>query len=195
MKYLLTIVFTMLFIYCPAQEKKVLFLEQKADNKIDFLAINTTAIPQEVTMEILNVNGLRGNRRPVTKRIEPKDTLQFFSFIPSETYSYNYNLKAKPILESIPFVDKQEIDTENGIVVFYRQDCPRSTRTVAYLMENERDFKVIDLQSKQENHSFMYQVLNDKNETPEKLQLPVVLINGSIYYNIDIPGDYQKMFD
>jgi glutaredoxin len=185
----------MLFLHCPAQENRVVFLEQKEASKLDFLVVNTTAIPQEVNLQIIDAIGLRGNRRPVTKRIESKDTLHFFSFIISETYSYNYNIQTKPILESIPFSEKKEIDIENGIVVFYRQDCPRSTRTVAHLMENERDFKVIDIQSKQENHFFMYQILNDKNETPEKLQLPVVLVNGSVYYNIDIPGDYQKMFD
>lgn len=196
MKYLLSIVFAMLFLHCPAQENRAVLLVQKEAGKLEFLVVNTTAIPQEVNLQIIDAIGLRGNRRPVTKRIEPKDTLQFFSFIISETYSYNYNIQTKPILENIPFIEKQEeVDTEHGIVVFYRQDCPRSTRTVAHLMENERDFKVIDIQSKQENQVFMYQVLNNKNETPKKLQLPVVLVDGLVYYNIEIPGDYQKMFD
>jgi len=195
MKYLLSIVFAMLFLHCPAQENRAVLLAQKETGKLEFLVVNTTAIPQEVNLQIIDAIGLRGNRRPVTKRIEPKDTLQFFSFIISETYSYNYNIQTKPILENIPFIEKQEIDTEHGIVVFYIEDCPRSTRTVAHLMENERDFKVIDIQSKQENQVFMYQVLNDKNETPQKLQLPVVLVDGLVYYNIEIPGDYQKMFD
>lgn len=195
MKFLFPIVFVILFLHCPAQENKVLLLEQKEANKLDFLIVNTTAIAQEVNLQITDATGLRGNRRPVTKRIEPKDTLHFFSFIISETYSYNYNIDTKPILQSIPFAEKQEVDTENGIVVFYRQDCPRSNRTVTHLLENERNFKVIDIQSKQENHVFMYQVLNNKNETPEKLQLPVVLVDGTVYYNIDIPEDYQKMFD
>lgn len=158
----------MLFLHCPAQEKSVVLLEQKEANKLDFLVVNTTVIPQEVNLQIINDNGLRGNRKPVTKRIEPKDTLQFFSFIISETYSYNYNLQAKPILENIPFIDKHEVDTEKGIVIFYKKDCPRSNRTVAHIMENEKEFKVIDIQSKQENHFFMYQVLSDKKRNAGK---------------------------
>lgn len=146
-------------------------------------------------MEILNANGLRGNRRLATKRVEPKDTLQFFSFVFSRAYSYNYNLNTMPIIEINSFSEKLDVNTEKGIVVFYKADCSRSNSTVTYLIENKRDFKVVDIEENKENHSFMYEILKDKNEKPKNLLMPVVLIDGSVHYNFEIPLDFQKMFN
>ncbi len=195
MKNVLYLVFALLFFQCPAQNSEVQFLEHITGNKIDFMVVNSSSFPQEVNLQVTSAKGLRGNRKPVVKTIAPKDTLQFYSFIITGAYSYLYDIQAKPIIEIADYSEKLDVDTENGIVVFFKADCPRSTRTVAYLTENKKDFKVVDIKASQENRAFMYQVLKEKRIQYKDLLMPVVLVDGSLFYNFDIPVAFQKMFD
>jgi|GEM_PF-2927320 len=110
-------------------------------------------------------------------------------------YSYLYDIQAKPIIEIADYSEKLDVDTENGIVVFFKADCPRSTRPVDYLTENKKDFKVVDIKASQENRAFMYKILKEKHSKYKELLMPVVLVDGSVFYNFDIPVNFKKMFD
>ncbi|MBA3985423.1 MAG: hypothetical protein H0X63_02345 [Flavobacteriales bacterium] len=177
------------------QNDKIEFLEVRSNNLLEFKVINHSILPYETELKIINLKGLRGNRTPVTKTVQPKDTVTFYSFTTSGANSYNYHIKTKPIIEFIPFVEIQEVQSDNGITVFYNKNCPRSVRTVAHLLENDKDFKVIDIMANRENHDFMYQVLKDKSEFKEKFLLPVILVDGLVFFDIDIPVDFQKIFN
>lgn len=195
MKNVLYLVSTLFFFQCPAQNSEVQFLEHITGNEIHFLVANPSSFPQEVNLQITSAKGLRGNRKAVVKTIAPKDTLQFHSFTIMGAYTYNYDILAKPIIEIDTFSEKLDVDTEKGIVVFYKADCPRSTRTVAYLTEYKKDFKVVDIKTSQENRAFMYQVLKEKHIQYKDLLMPVVLVDGSVFYNFEIPVYFKKMFD
>jgi len=62
-------------------------------------------------------------------------------------------------------------------------------------LENDKDFKVIDIMANRENHDLMYQILKDKNEFQENFLLPVILVDGLVFFDIDIPVDFQKIFN
>lgn len=194
MKLIISLGFALIVLYSPAQSNGAKFFEQKINNTINFYVINTTAVPQDVNLNLVALKGLRGDKKPVTKRVEPKDTLQFYSFSISGAYSYNYNIRATPVFDLDTVSSEIDVAFDEGIVVFFKPDCPRSQRTVAYLVENDIEFKILNVTENKDYPVLMMQLLKEKRKSSKQLLYPIVLVNGEVHFNFDIPQSFQNIF-
>jgi len=195
MKNLIFICILFFGFQSQSQNKAVKFYEQNIKNTLNIYLINTTETIQEVELELVNLKGLRGDKKPITKQIAPKDTLLFYSFTTMGNYSYNYNIKDTPILDIGEISLDLKINFDEGIIIFYKPDCPRSQRTVAYLLENDFEYKILNVAENKDYPHLMRQLLAEKGNSPKELIYPVVLVNGNAHVNFDIPQSFQKIFD
>ena len=183
MKYLVLIGILIYSFDVKSQNNDVLFFEKNLNNTLHFYVANTTKTKQEVELQIVNSKGLRGDKKPQTKEIAPRDTL------------YNYNIKATPLFEIEQVSSDLETNFDEGVVIFFKPDCPRSQRTLSYLIENDIEFKILNVTENKDYPVLMMQLLKEKRKSSKQLLYPVVLVNGEVYFNFDIPQSFQKIFN
>lgn len=194
MKYLVLIGILIYSFNVKSQNNDVLFFEKNLNNTLNFYVVNTTKTKQEVELQIVNSKGLRGDKKPQTKEIAPRDTLLFYTFSIIGAYSYNYNIKATPLFEIEQVSSDLETNFDKGVVIFFKPDCPRSQRTLSYLIENDIEFKILNVTENKDYPVLMMQLLKEKRKSSKQLLYPVVLVNGEVYFNFDIPQSFQNIF-
>lgn len=92
------------------------------------------------------------------------------------------NTKRKVGLPRNQFLLRDLSQVNKGIVVFDKTDCPRCSRTTAYLYENNIPFKIVDVTRNNKGKELM-QTLVREDGNKGKFTTPVILINGKISYS------------
>ena len=70
-----------------------------------------------------------------------------------------------------------------GIVIFDKNECSRCERTIAYCIENNLDFKLLNISGSEDNAILMWQLLEQMGYEEETVQTPVIIVNGKVTYN------------
>jgi len=74
------------------------------------------------------------------------------------------------------------IDCSKGIIVFTKTGCPRCNKTLNYLVDNNIQFKYMDVVKNQEFNDLMWEKLHDNNVSNE-IVMPVIIINGKLSHS------------
>lgn len=203
-----------------AQDKAVIFSTEKEGKYLLFKANNTSDVPQQVTIELTKAEGLRDNKRPYKKLVAPNSEVVIKKvLITGKTYSYSYNhnyaisesYKKAKLLEAekkkvakiaeAEMVEKEayqkleeKYDINSGIVVFNKDSCPRCHRTTNYLIENDIDFKMINIENNKENNQFMWKVL-EKNGITGRVVTPIIVVDGVVSHSHEDLMEFLKTLD
>lgn len=134
--------------------------------------------------------GLRGYSKPETKLISSGGEMVFLTVTHNGTYSYkgtSWKSSDKPTKEELERQDQLKAkyyttDLENldeGIYVFDKDGCPRCKRSVAYLIDNNYDFKIINTKKGSYGNYKMWELLK-ANGFDSHINMPVFLVNGKL---------------
>ena len=177
-----------------AQEKPVAVAVEERGNHLVFEVTNTTTITREITLTLTKREGLRGNARPVTKVVGAGQTVPFYNMTFKGPYRWSYksNHKPKPTVAEQEALDEaklaymidslNDIDITKGILVFDKTGCPRCHMTTSYLMDNNIDFKLLNVTENTEYQKLMWALLRKNNVSPDtkEILMPVIMINGKL---------------
>ena len=204
MKNITSIFWIAIFASCfmtYAQEYQVELLSSQNEKGFVLSAKNNSSIQQEVTLT-LETKNLRGYKEPIKKLVEAGKTLEMITlyFIPGKAsdFSTSYQFNPKPTDSEIAAQDEKlkaktlenVEDIENGITLFYQDGCPRCAFATTYMLDNDIDFKLIDVTDQNENNAAMWELLIKKNPELDEVIFPVFIINGDISYNIEDLGNF-----
>ncbi len=178
------------------QEYDVIIDLQPQANAVAVRAINISNVQQEVTLT-MKVKNYRGYSRPITKLVKAKDTLEMVRLTPlpnkRSEMSYTYQYLPKPTNEEIAAQDKLleqkklEVlgDIDEGIVLFYKDGCPRCSFATTYMLDNDIDFKMLDVTDDEEKNRAMWKLINAEKPELREVIFPVFLIDGELSYSIE----------
>ena len=204
MKKYLLIVFFLIAIIGYSQEQPVEILYSKIDNGYVIKAKNNSDERQEVklTMEIVNLNGYK---EPITKLVPAKTTLDMvtltFPTVGNGKYdfSYTFNYISKPTEGEIALKDKilkeklikktvkRAGDLKKGIIVFSIDGCSRCHYTTRYLIDNNIDFKILNVTENKDLNDLMWTLLREDNPliSGKTILMPVIIVDGKISHTMD----------
>ena len=180
-----------------SQKNQVEVLTKKNKDNYVLSATNHSNVQQEITLT-LTVENLRGYKKPVTKLIPAKSTIEIITltFIKGKgnKYSSKYTYKPKPTKEELAFQEKrlkeksmEDIgDITKGIVVFSKDGCSRCHYTTSYLLDNDIDFKLLNTSENKDYNHLMWTLLKEDNPVSsiKTVTMPVILINGKLSHSM-----------
>jgi len=180
-----------------SQKNQVEVLTKKNKDNYVLSATNHSNVQQEITLT-LTVENLRGYKKPVTKLIPAKSTIEIITltFIKGKgnKYSSKYTYKPKPTKEELAFQGKrlkeksmEDIgDITKGIVVFSKDGCSRCHYTTSYLLDNDIDFKLLNTSENKDYNHLMWTLLKEDNPVSsiKTVTMPVILINGKLSHSM-----------
>ncbi|WP_111307773.1 glutaredoxin family protein [Confluentibacter sediminis] len=193
---LLTVIFALGTVIGFSQNKNIEILNTQNDKGFIVSVINNSSVQQEVTLTIVPTN-LTGYKEPITKLVPSKTTIEIIKlfFIKNKGGSFSTKYSYKPSLtekEKIAYNKKLEEKIKNdigniekGIVVFSKDGCSRCHYTTSFLLDNNIDFKLINVTKDDKQNLFMWELLKKENPIIKNLTMPVILLDGKISYNID----------
>lgn len=157
-------------------------------------AKNNTTERQEMTLNIAGT-GFAKVKSPMTKLINKGETIEFLVLKQLKgqviTPDLNYTYLPKPTEEEISIKNnklqkkavKGKIDFSKGIIVFAQDGCPRCNRTTSYLIDNNIDFKYINVTTDAEMNTLMFDKLKENGVLLQTVRMPVMFVNGKISYS------------
>lgn len=179
-----------------SQDKQVDIIEVRNEKGFVLNAINYTDLRQKITLEVTATN-LIGYKKPITKFVAAKDTIPMINlfFINGKRWGYtsNYTYIPRPTETEIALQNERlkektlkSVDgLKDGIVLFYRDGCPRCAYATTYMLNNNIEFKMLDATGNENNNRLMWDLIQLENPEMRRVQFPVFLINGDISYNIE----------
>lgn len=187
-----TLLFLCILSTIAAQEKPITFKIAKQQEALVFTCTNTSKVTQEVTLTLTKKKGLEGYTRPIIKKVSPNTMMEFAVFPITGAYSYSYKTAWKENRTTqeqatITAAKKEKLlkdlsKINTGIVVFDNSDCPRCQRSTSYLLDNNIDFKLLNVTDNKENNRLMWDLL--KAEGVEGTILtPVFLVDGKLSWS------------
>lgn len=186
---IITTLFFLTTLTITAQVKPVTFKAEKRENAIVFTCTNATQATQEVTLTLTEKKGLRGYTRPLIKKVAPKTTMIFATFPIAGAYSYAFTSSWKEMrtpkeLEAIATTKKEKVlqdisKINTGIVIFDKTDCARCQRATAYLLDNNINFKLLNITDNATHNTLMWDLLRAQGVT-KNVTTPVFLIEGQL---------------
>jgi len=177
------------------QTKPITVTSEKQDKLLVIQATNNTALTQEVTITLTKRKGLRGYTRPLTQLVRPGETLTFYELTILEAYSWasKYSSKPKATAQEQKAFDKERkayllnslegVDITQGIVVFDKTGCPRCHRTTSYFMDNNVDFKLLNVTENKEYHELMWTLLRENKAVKGEITMPVIMVDGKLSHS------------
>jgi len=180
-----------LFSYAALGQSEVEFEIKKEPNKLIWVCKNNGNFTKEVTFTLKEPKGLRGYSKPVTKIISPNAEMIFLTVSYNGGYSYkgaSWISKDKATKEEEEALDELKskyytndfANLDKGIYVFDKKGCPRCKRSVAYLIDNDYDFKIIKTDKGTPGNHRMWELLRAKGYTKKIFNMPVFLVNGQL---------------
>lgn len=152
-----------------AQEKTIIFKAVKQQEALLFRCTNTSKVTQEVTLTLTKKEGLKGYTKPITKKVAPHTSMEFARFPIVGAYSYSYTTswqenRTTQEQATITAAKKEKLlkdlsKINTGIVVFDNSDCPRCQRSTSFLLDNNIDFKLLNVTDSKENNRLMWDLL------------------------------------
>ena len=180
-----------------AQAHPVEILSEKSNSGYVLKAKNTAKTQHEIVLT-LNVENMKGYKKPIKKLVPANSTVEVvkLSFIKGKVsrYSANFSYVSKPTAKEIAYKKKllkakesEEIsDLSKGIVVFSKDGCTRCHYVTSYLLDNEIDFIFLNTSENRRYNALMWDLVRQKKPgfTANSVTMPVVLIDGEMSYNM-----------
>lgn len=207
MKYLFS---TVLFLFVVtqdtlAQDYPVRIDVEKGKTSIRFYAINDLSVTQEVKLELIDIKGLKGYSKPITKSVPAGSRRLMTSVVIGGAYSYrsSYTYIPKPSQAERFAIKKRKEEkllkeNENimkGIVVFEKNNCSRCNMSTSYLLDNNIDFKIIDVSDGDgKGNRLMWDLIKKDGFKEGKILTPVFLVNGELSHtHKDLKGFLEDL--
>lgn len=178
-----------------AQTDAVFLKAHEHEDRLEFWVHNTTNDPIEVTLDLDNVDNLRGNKRKTTASVPANGKILIKDLKIKGEYSFNYELEKRYSEETLASKERNpnNVNIDEGIVVFNKPGCPRCAFLVGYLMENDIDFQLLDLDDRKVK-KFMYKLLEDSGVYEKRVMTPIVVVNQKISYSHqDLEGFAEEL--
>ena len=188
-----------------SQQQDVELLSAQEGNTIKVTATNNSKIQQEITVTA-TIQNLMGYDGPITKLLPAHKTTEItvLEMVPNKQvgFSATYTYKPLPTEAEIALQDqllkektvKSLEDMKDGIVLFYKDGCPRCNYVTTYMLNNDIGFKLIDTTSDEKSKILMWDLLRLEKPELKNVTMPVVLVNGQISYDIENLKGFSKDF-
>jgi len=192
MKYFfVTFLIAVFSLNLGAQENPVRIDVEKGKSSIRFYATNDLSVTQQVELKILEIKGLKGYSKPIVKSVPPGEKRLMVSLITNGAYSYktSYTYIGKPSqAEQYALKKKKEEklmkdneDIMQGIVVFEKNGCSRCNLATSFLLDNDIDFKIIDVSEKNgKGNRLMWDLIRNDGHNGGQILTPVFLVDGKL---------------
>lgn len=194
-----------------AQQKDIEVIQKKLNNDVVISIKNNTSSRQKISF-FVNGSGFNKINSPIIKLVNKGETVEFATIKPKPNQSYtfntNYTYEPEPKQEDMSLSNKQlegkllnekdvlpklneqlegkllseKDDFSKGLYIFTIVDCPRSQRTLSYVLANNVEFKYAPTDKKPELNSLMWKKLNSKG-VKKDITMPVVIHNGKITHS------------
>lgn len=194
MKKFIFLLFYFVHFVGMSQEKPVTVKSLAKNNELIFTAVNTASVTQELTLTLTKSKGIKGYDKPIKTTLAPgaNKTIATFPLEGAYSYAYNTNYKEAPTTQEIgnrsnalkQHTLKELSQIKEGIVVFDKTDCPRCQMSTAYLLDNDIDFKLLNITDNPKNKKLMWDLLKAEGVT-NNITTPVFLVNGQLSYSHD----------
>lgn len=194
MKKILTVLaFLLISNVILSQNKDVEIIQETIEETIKISFKNNTQETKEIELT-LNATGFENFKTPVTKEVAPSQIVHFITLKTKQGISWSlsstYKYISKPTNEEVT-LKKQRLeskvlknvgDISKGIVVFSKDGCTRCAFATSYLVDNDIDFKMLNITENEEYNKLMWQKLRE-NGTANNVTMPVILVNGKISHS------------
>ncbi len=187
------------------QQQDVELTSVQEGNKIKVTATNHSKIQQEITVSA-TIENLKGYDGPITKLLPANKSAEItvLEMVPNKqvAFSASYTFIPKPTDAEIALQDqllkektiKSLEDMKEGIVLFYKDGCPRCNYVTTYMLNNDIGFKLIDTTSDEKSQVLMWDLLKLEKPELKNVTMPVVLVNGKIAYDIENLKRFSRDF-
>lgn len=179
------------------QEKPIKITVVKTTNTHLFNVLNTTEMPQEVTLELTKLEGLRvSGKQKVSKIVPPGGELTFFRARvmeqkTSSSWSYSYKLPEQFLAQQARKNEQRlrallvdsDAELNNGIVVFNKEGCPRCAYSTNYLLEQNIPFRMLNTVENPDNNKLMWDYLKANGVAKGTVTMPVILVDGKLTHS------------
>jgi len=178
-----------------AQDYPVRIEVEKGKSSVQFYAVNDLSETQEVEFTLTEKKGLKGYTKPVVKTVAPGARRLMISVTFSGAYSYStsYRWVSKPnkteqIAKAKQLKEKVLNEFGNikkGIVVFEKNNCSRCNMSTSFLLDNDIDFKMIDVTQDGDGNRLMWEYIRkDKSyKEGESILTPAFLVDGKFTHS------------
>ncbi|MGL6038354.1 MAG: glutaredoxin domain-containing protein [Soonwooa sp.] len=179
-----------LLFYCQ-QDIKIEYKKENNDNVV-FIK-NNTSLRQKVSLTIKG-SGFQDIKSPIIKYINTGETLAFVTIKPKTNQSYTFTTSYE--YQEAPTPDEQKIlmkqiderlfsgkeDVMHGLFIFTKTDCPRSQKTLNYLVQIDIKFVYSSIDQDPEMHKLMWEKLKTIGVTKD-ITMPVIIYKGKISHS------------
>lgn len=187
-----SVILLMLSMTVLAQQKEIEFKVEDNDKTLSIICYNNSDATQEVVLSVLDIKGLKGYKEPIKKQLSPKSSLKFIELTYEYVYSYKLSYSKKKIV-----TDKEKQDQlaekathylkdlskiNEGIVVFDDVECSRCSYTTSYLMDNNIEFKIVDISNNKKNLDLMWKTIKASGQSMN-VKTPVIMVDGEVSHS------------
>ncbi|MBT8266565.1 MAG: hypothetical protein KJO41_06305 [Bacteroidia bacterium] len=175
-----------------SQQKDIEFKIEDNDKTLSVICFNNSEVTQEVVLTLKEVKGLKGYSKPITKTLAPKSKINFIDLTYDYVYSYKLAYSKKPVITSEEKTKKLKeknahlledyTKINEGIVIFDDTECTRCSFATNFMMENNIDFKIVDISKNEENLKLMWKTIREKGLSL-KVKTPVIMVNGEVSHS------------
>lgn len=188
-----------------SQQQDVELLSAQEGNTIKVTATNNSKIQQEITVTA-TIQNLMGYDGPITKLLPAHKTTEItvLEMVPNKQVGFSATYKYKPLPTEAEIALQDQLlkektvksleDMKDGIVLFYKDGCPRCNYVTTYMLNNDIGFKLIDTTSDEKSKILMWDLLRLEKPELKNVTMPVVLVNGQISYDIENLKGFSKDF-
>lgn len=209
MKFLATtLLFTFLSISLFAQDHPVRIDIEKGEKSIKFYAVSDLNETQQVELTLTEKKGLKGYTKPVVKNVAPGERKLLLTTTFSGAYKYNTSYRWAPNPTKVEQQAKAEMladkvlkdfgDIKTGIVVFEKNNCSRCNMSTSYLLDNDIEFKMIDVsEGNSDGNRLMWDLIKaDGHKAGQSILTPVFLVDGKLSHtHKDLQGFLKSLLD
>ncbi|HET8886366.1 MAG TPA: hypothetical protein VFM70_08475 [Salinimicrobium sp.] len=166
-----------------AQTEAVNLETKEEGDHLQFWVSNTSDYPLEVELFVFNTKNLRG-KKTIKAAIPANEKRLVEDMKIKGEYHFEYDLKKTYPKSALISNERKvgDVDLKEGIVVFYKEECPRCQFLLAYLIENHIDFQAMDLENRR-NKKFMYKLLQNSGVYEKKVLTPIVVVDEQISFS------------
>lgn len=186
--------FLILSVFLPAtiiaQDYPVRIETEKGSSSLQFYAVNDLSETQEVELTLTEHKGLKGYTKPVVKTVAPGARRLMISVTFSGAYTYNTSYRWVPKPNKAEQLEKKKEleekildefgDISTGIIVFEKNNCSRCNLSTSFLLDNNIDFKIIDVSQDGDGNRLMWEYIRKEKsyEKGKSILTPAFLVDG-----------------
>lgn len=168
-----------------AQTKEIEIIQNNINDSIVLSIKNNSTERKQVSVTITG-SGFQKIKMPITKNVNKNEIEEFVTLKPVSKKGINFNIKYTYISISsaneIKNANKIEIDFSKGIFIFTKIGCPRCSKVLNYLNDNNIKYTDMETTKNKEFNNLMWQKLRE-NKVSNTILMPVIIINGKVTHS------------